>query len=195
VSLLLAGLALFIVLGGSAVAASGLINGKKIKKGTITAKQIKNKTITTGKLAPATVASLKGKPGAQGPAGRTGTTGPAGADGTDGVVAPFYAEDNEMTLPDDSVLLSLDVPAGDYMLSAKANVTSNQNGVQVTCAIWTDEVAAVDESTADPVDFNETVPLSMEAVTEVEGLVELKCNSYDFPGSARSVKLTALPIG
>ena len=91
VSTVIAAIALFIVIGGSATAASGLINGKKIKPGTITAKQIKNKTITKSKLAPATVKSLKGAQGPAGPAGRdggqgaTGATGAAGADGAPGV--------------------------------------------------------------------------------------------------------------
>ena len=60
---IIAGLALFIALGGTAAAAGGLINGKKIKKGTVTAKQLKNNTLTVGKFAPATVSALKGSPG------------------------------------------------------------------------------------------------------------------------------------
>lgn len=65
-STVIAVIALFVAIGGTATAASGLISGSKIKPGTITAKQIKNKTITASKLSPATVKSLKG---AQGPTG------------------------------------------------------------------------------------------------------------------------------
>ncbi|HNC14795.1 MAG TPA: hypothetical protein PLV77_02725, partial [Solirubrobacterales bacterium] len=72
-------IALFIAIGGTATAASGLINGSKIKPGTVTARQIKNQTITTSKLAPATVASLRG---ARGPVGATGPAGENGQPGT-----------------------------------------------------------------------------------------------------------------
>src|SRR5690606_9911786 len=74
-------LALFVAIGGTATAASGLISGKKIKPGTLTAKQLKKKTITTNKLAPATVAALRGPQGAQGEKGDKGITGPQGPDG------------------------------------------------------------------------------------------------------------------
>jgi hypothetical protein len=154
---IIAAIALFIVIGGTATAASGLINGKKIKPGTVTAKQIKNKTITTAKLAPSTVKSLEGAPGETGPAGpkgapgetgpagtagATGATGPAGAKGAtgpagtpgatgaDGIVAPEYAETTEFDLPygDYPTVLSLNVDPGAYMINAKTNVISQQAG-------------------------------------------------------------------
>ncbi|MDQ5894705.1 MAG: hypothetical protein QG596_966, partial [Actinomycetota bacterium] len=52
---ILASLALIVALGGTATAASGLINGKNIKNNTVTGKKLKNKTITKNKLAPKTI--------------------------------------------------------------------------------------------------------------------------------------------
>ena len=88
----LAAVALFIVIGGTATAASGLINGKKIKAGTITARQIKNKTITTAKINPSTLSSLKGAQGPRGVTGPAGGRGHTGATGPAGSVAPFHDE-------------------------------------------------------------------------------------------------------
>lgn len=96
---LIAMLALFIAIGGTATAASGLINGKSIKKGTITAKQlkknavtgkkIKNRTITKNKLNKKLVKAFT-KTG--GPAGPTGATGPKGSNGAVGATGPAGAK-------------------------------------------------------------------------------------------------------
>ncbi|HNC93919.1 MAG TPA: collagen-like protein [Solirubrobacterales bacterium] len=118
---LIALMALFVAVGGTATAASGLINGKNIKPRTITSKQLKrgavgtrqirNKAISKTKLKPALLKSLKktgatgatgaqgvpgeqGIPGPQGPKGATGAkgaTGPKGAQGPAGIVTPQHA--------------------------------------------------------------------------------------------------------
>ena len=104
-----------LVLAGSATAASKMINGKNIKKGTVTTKQIRNGTIAERDLAKSLVNSLKGATGAEGavgpagpagadgktgpagavgpagPAGQTGATGPAGPAGADGQTGPAGA--------------------------------------------------------------------------------------------------------
>ena len=122
---IIAGLALFIALGGSAAAAGGLINGKKIKKGTVTAKQLKNKTITKGKLKPALVNSLKGKTGLQGPKGAKGDTGAAG------VIEPTYGEFESINLPANTELGvgTISVPPGKYMVTATARVFSTGTAI------------------------------------------------------------------
>jgi hypothetical protein len=201
VSTVIAALALFVLIGGSATAASGLINGKKIMRGTITAGQIANRTITTSKMAPAAIRSLRGRTGAAGAPGPAGATGPVGAPGPAGatgatgpagVISPFYAETNYVSL-DGNVLLSLDVPAGNYLITAKASVTSNTAAAYVNCSIWVDEVSGVDQADADPVPFNGTVSMSLMAVSGVDGKIDLRCNGYDVDGNARDVKLIAVP--
>jgi hypothetical protein len=203
---IIAAIALFIVIGGTATAASGLINGKKIKPGTVTAKQIKNKTITTAKLAPSAVKSLKGAPGETGPAGAkgetglagaTGATGAAGVDGEDGSVTPYETELMNFALPKDEypVPLSLNVPAATYLITAKANVVSHDaTGLNtIHCTIWTDETDGVDHAMTD-VGYNQFQNISMMAVAPVEGLIDLRCNTDGGPGAASDLKLIATPV-
>lgn len=66
----LAGLALFLALGGSAIAAQHYL------------------ITSTNQIKPAVLAKLKGKDGARGPAGPEGATGPQGAQGTEGLGGP-----------------------------------------------------------------------------------------------------------
>ena len=91
-------LALFVTLGGSAYAAV-TVTGKDIKNGTITGKDVKNRSLGKSKLSPTAVSSLtgargpagpqgepgaKGAPGELGPAGPIGETGPQGSSGVSG---------------------------------------------------------------------------------------------------------------
>lgn len=199
----LALLALFIAVGGTATAASGLINGKQIKPGTITAKQIKNRTITNAKLAPSARKALRGMRGPAGATGAPGAAGPAGPRGATGATGPagaveaFATETIAFALPYDepSIPLSLDVPAGNYLIQAKLNFISHRSSGtnQVDCTVWTDETHGVDRGTAD-VGFNEQANLAMIAVAPVEGLIELRCVAWDGPGQANNLKLIAQPL-
>ena len=219
-STVFAAIALFIVIGGTATAASGLISGNKIKPGTITAKQIKNKTITKAKLAPATVRSLKGAMGPAGPAGADGVRGATGSAGTNGVDGapgatgatgstgatgpeavgsfdPYHLELANAQLPADTqtTLITLDIPAGTYMVTAKANLTSNYAGGNnfMHCAIWFDETSAVDAAQVD-LGFNETANVSMAAVAELSDTADLRCTSTDGNGNTNNLKLIAVPV-
>lgn len=78
-------LALFVALGGSATAAA-LISGQDIRNGTITGNKIKNKTLTANKFATGQLPA--GPPGAIGPPGLRGLTGAAGAQGPTGPQGP-----------------------------------------------------------------------------------------------------------
>ena len=83
-------LALFAALGGSAYAAV-TVTGKTIKDGTVTGKDVKNRSLGTNKLSAGAVSSLAGKPGPagpQGPAGRSGEIGPVGPAGATGDSGP-----------------------------------------------------------------------------------------------------------
>jgi hypothetical protein len=72
-------LAVFVVLGGGAYAAT------KLPKNSVGTAQIKNKAVTKAKLAKGVaVKGAKGDTGAPGPKGDTGAQGPAGANGSPG---------------------------------------------------------------------------------------------------------------
>ena len=72
----LAAIAVFAVLAGTATAAGGLISGSKIKKGTITGKQIKNKSLSAAKLSPAALKQLRGSAASAVPPARRATPAP-----------------------------------------------------------------------------------------------------------------------
>jgi hypothetical protein len=81
-STVVAYLALFAALGGSAYAAV-TVTGKNIKDGTITAKDVKNRTLGTNKLSKRAVTTLTGALGPAGPQGPKGDNG-EGAQGPQG---------------------------------------------------------------------------------------------------------------
>jgi hypothetical protein len=75
----IASLALFLALGGGVSYAAGVLPG-----GSVTTWQLKDQAVTLSKMAPTTIASLKGNAGAQGAMGPVGIAGANGTDGTDG---------------------------------------------------------------------------------------------------------------
>lgn len=84
-------LALFLVLaGGSAVAASKLIDGSRLRNESVTGMKIRNGSVQLADLSPAARKALRGAKGergadgAAGAAGRDGTNGTNGTNGTDG---------------------------------------------------------------------------------------------------------------
>lgn len=98
-------LALFAALGGSAYAAAS-ITGKAIKNGTVTGRDVKNRSLGTQELSPQALRALasqagpgaagvpgprgeRGEPGARGPAGPRGETGPVGLTGPQGPPGPM----------------------------------------------------------------------------------------------------------
>jgi len=81
----IATVALVFAMAGVAPAASKIINGKFIKKGTVTGTQIKDHSVKKVDLAPdALVAGPAGPKGAAGAPGAKGNDGAPGADGQDG---------------------------------------------------------------------------------------------------------------
>jgi hypothetical protein len=90
---IVATLALFIAIsGGTAFAASKLITGKQIAKGTITAANIKKNTLSSKLFAKGVLQSgPKGATGSQGPAGPAGPTGATGATGAPGSAVAYGA--------------------------------------------------------------------------------------------------------
>jgi hypothetical protein len=73
-------LALFVALGGSAYAGLGLAPGS------VGTRQLRDKAVTPPKLAPATIRRLMGATGARGPQGQAGQAGAQGAPGTNATI-------------------------------------------------------------------------------------------------------------
>ncbi|HSK49766.1 MAG TPA: collagen-like protein [Solirubrobacterales bacterium] len=83
-SIVLSAVALFVVLGGSAVAASGLIRAGDIAPGAVTGKAIRSGAVKPQDLSMGTRALLAGAPGANGAQGDAGSPGSAGSNGANG---------------------------------------------------------------------------------------------------------------
>jgi hypothetical protein len=94
--------------GGTAFAAKSIL-----PKNSVGAKQIKKGAITPAKLNKTTRTSLVGARGATGP---TGAPGPQGPKGEPGLSNAFYATNNDQTLKEKKI--SLTVPPGNYLVTA-----------------------------------------------------------------------------
>ncbi len=83
-STFLAGAAVFVALGGSAIAANGLIHAGDIAPGAVTSQAIRNDAVEPRDLSTATRALLIGGPGAAGAKGDSGSSGTPGTNGANG---------------------------------------------------------------------------------------------------------------
>ena len=196
---ILASLALIIALGGTATAASSLINGKKLKNNTVTGKKLKNKTITKNKLAPKTITALKGQKGEkgdQGVQGPKGDQGVPGVNGANGVVAPVYGEYGSLNLPANTELAigTTAVPAGKYMITANANVFSLGTAI-MGCAISTNGGGSSDSATWSSPANNSRTTLPMQMVTETSTVTQVTVACHPgTSGGAASANVIITPI-
>jgi hypothetical protein len=129
-SMIVAMLALFIAMGGTAIAASSaLITGKQIKNSSITGADVKNKSLTPKDFR----GSVRGPRGLRGPAGPTGATGAPGAAGAAG--AKGDKGDKGDTGAPGSALAYAEVTGGGTLVAgrfkniAQANVSSPSSGI------------------------------------------------------------------
>lgn len=210
-STVLAGAALFVALGGTATAASALIDGSKIRPGTITGKQVKDRSLSTRDLSRRALAALRGATGARGAAGAQGQAGPQGAtgpagpagptgvpgpQGPNGVIAPQSSTLGGINLPlnDTTTVLTKAVPSGRYVVFAKLNLFS-LGAESFGCTLHSGAVE-IDEARWRPAAANLTTPISMQGVTPVPTTsVRVLCSTGGFTGSASDVSLIAIPIG
>jgi hypothetical protein len=89
-SMIVAMLALFVAMGGTAIAASSaLITGKQIKNSSITGADVKNKSLTPKDFR-GSVRGARGAVGPAGPQGAQGAQGPAGPQGPQGSQGPNW---------------------------------------------------------------------------------------------------------
>ncbi len=107
-------LALVVAAGGTSYAA-GMITGRSIEDGTITTKDIRNQTLRLQDLSVQARSKLQGS---RGPAGPAGPTGPAGPAGPSSVLSAYNYDDTFLGGGPPETLLSLDLPAGSYLVVA-----------------------------------------------------------------------------
>jgi hypothetical protein len=193
-SIMLAGAALFIALGGSAVAATGLIKAGDIAPGAVTGKAIRKGAVTPQDLSASTRALITGgsgskgetgstgapgSNGANGPNGANGTNGIDGTDGTDGVkgtngtngtngtVAPLSARQGPTALPTGAAattVVELAVPAGNYVVLAKTQLFQTGAGDSVECLLKSG-TTTLDQTAMKTLPALASVPASLQSVT------------------------------
>ncbi len=147
-SLVVAVIALFVALGGTALAAKYVITSKgQIKPSVL--KQLKGAKGPAGAQGPQGAAGnpgtpgsagAPGAPGATGATGATGTTGPTGPTGSTGITGPTgpstaYASgpSNATTAPNGTFasMIAVNVPAGSYIVEWTGNAEAVAQGASV----------------------------------------------------------------
>lgn len=187
--MIVAAVALFVALSGTAIAAKDLITGKQIAKNTVTSKNVKNGTLKTGDLNKKTVASLQGK---QGPKGDKGDPG------ANGIVNPTSGFDIQENIPANQVrnVVTLNVPAGQYVVTAKVNLFSVGTDA-FGCNIEANDVEVeASPMTWEPAANNLDLPAATQGVTPAGTTkIELACGSAGDTTSTRDASLIAIPVG
>jgi len=210
-STVIASLALFVALGGSATAAT-LITGAKVKNGTITAKDVKNSTLTGSKVkngslsasdlsksAQGSLKGAKGDKGSTGPQGAAGATGTTGAQGPRGIVSPRVVTVGSDAIPNDvdtTILTNNNVPAGSYVVTAKATLETT-DGDLMQCNLENGGNSVDQTQWVAPTAADLDSPMMLTAVVNVtNGPLSIVCSKDGTTdGSASNVKLIAVPVG
>ena len=202
----MATIAVFIALGGTSYAALR-ITGKNVKDGSLSGRDIKNKSLTGGDVADGTLKPADFKPGElpAGPRGAKGPAGPQGAPGDPAAVQGFGARATSNFSLDyyDVPVVSKNLPAGKYVLSATAEVQSAGNpttgymgGIAVVdCYIpgyHTDSYYLSPNGTY----VAESESLSLNSVVDHPGgAVALKCSRTWNNARVTEAALTAVKVG
>jgi hypothetical protein len=247
--MLLSGMALFIVLGGSAAAATGLIHAGDIAAGAVTSRAIKDGAVELKDLSASTRALVGGGQRASGTKGDSGTTGNAGTpgangingangpngangadgakgsngangpngvngiDGTDGVdgvngingtngtngtIAPLSAKQGLTALPTGAAattVVELTVPAGKYIVLAKADLSHTGAGDSVECLLKSG-ATTIDQIAMKTLPALAAIPASLQAaITAPTSPTQLsvQCSVAVANGSANFNSLIAIP--
>jgi hypothetical protein len=269
-SIVLSGMAVFVVLGGSAVAATGLIHAGDIAPGAVTARAIRSGAVEPRDLSTSTRALLagaegvngargdagapgsagsNGAEGARGTNGANGANGPNGAngaegakgtngtngangangpngangtngiDGTDGIngtdgakgtngtngvngtngtIAPLSSKQGVTALPTASpptTVVELTVPAGNYVVLAKTQLSHTGAGDSVECLLKAG-ATTLDQVAMKTLPALAAIPASLQAVTTITTSptqLSVQCSVATANGSASSSSLIAIP--
>jgi hypothetical protein len=237
-SIVVAGAALFIALGGSAVAANSLIHAGDIAPGAVMSKTIRNGGVEPRDLSTRTRALLQvaeGVAGAEGDAGSTGTPGAPGANGTngangangpngpngangidgtdgidgtngtngtdgiDGTIVPLSATAGPTDLPTASpptTVVDLAVPAGNYVVLAKTQLSHTGAGDTIDCVLKAG-TTSIDKVSMKTLPALAAIPVSLQAVTVTTfpSQLSVECDVLTANGSANFSSLIAIPTG
>jgi hypothetical protein len=140
-----------------------------------------------------------GTDGVDGTDGAKGTNGINGTNGTNGTIAPLSAKQGETLLPTGSALttvVELAVPAGNFVVLAKTQLSHTGAGDSVTCFLKAG-TATIDQIAMKTLPALAAIPASLQAVTTTISPTQLsiQCNVAVANGSANFSSLIAIPTG
>ena len=198
-ALVVAVVALFVAMGGTGYAAFKLpkssVGTKQIKKNAVTGAKVKSGTLGLSDLAASARNSLKGQTGPAGQNGAAGARGPSDVFHATGSTACG----GNCTANSTHQIVSLDLPAGSYVIHGKAvlqGITSPGSDSASVCKLLdgtnTDESyqrvhsSIIDASTLTPV-----LVVTYSAPTTVH----LDCNVVAFGWGALESDITAIQVG
>lgn len=147
---------------------------------------------------------FRGKTGAPGPTGKTGATGPSGATGATGLGGASAGlndfNDGPVVLStsgEQTVATMANVPAGNYILTAKAEVSNGATLLFIDCFLRAG--GDFDESRAELAASGaagsvETLPFTLSHVFASVGTVTLSCNSFGDTADILNAKISAVQV-
>jgi hypothetical protein len=142
---------------------------------------------------------VDGTDGIDGAKGSNGTNGVNGTNGTNGTIVPLSAKQGETLLPTGSALttvVELAVPAGNFVVLAKTQLSHTGAGDSVTCFLKAG-TATIDQIAMKTLPALAAIPASLQAVTTTTSPTQLsvQCNVAVANGAANFSSLIAIPTG
>lgn len=138
-----------------------------------------------------------GPNGANGAAGLDGTNGTDGSDGAAGVLGPLSNTGALTVLPTAApatTVVSLTVPAGNYVVFAKSQLSHSGAGDTVTCLLKAG-TTTVDQASMKTLPALAAIPMALQAVTTTSPTqLSLQCSVAVADGTANFSSLIALPV-
>jgi hypothetical protein len=134
------------------------------------------------------------------PDGTNGTNGTNGTDGIDGTIAPLWTTNGLTALPTatpPTVVVSLPVPAGHYVVLAKTQLSHTGAGDSIDCVLKAGN-ATIDQVSMKTLPALAAIPVSLQAVTTATTSptqLSLECDVQVANGSANFSSMIAIPTG
>jgi hypothetical protein len=148
-------------------------------------------------IGPQGPAGPQGPTGATGPAGPIGPTGPQGAPGANGVGHAYVASNSSVTLGgSDTVVASVTVPRGSYLIFGKAALKNSDSSNQfANCVLGTDHSGTNDQTNvilAAAGNGGAWQSVSVQSALSVDSTITMTCNTLN--GTADNSVLTAIAV-
>jgi hypothetical protein len=194
--------------GGTAYAASQLV-----PKQSVGAAQIKKGAVTPGKLSSAAKDAMTGATGPEGPKGDSGAKGDTGPQGAPGIKGdPGVKGDQGETGPSDvysarltlkaitpgfgyQPVVSVALPAGNYLVSATQTAESEGGQSTVECAIFSGSTSVETFYARVPTGLSGTVTGQATIALSAATTVSEQCGSTEHVMNLSGPVLTAIKVG